>query len=81
MTFSSAEIREEHHAATTGIRAGNNGVLPKSMYKGCEFSEIRQLKKGNDNFVIKRKLGTILKKRIQEKPGELMKDQVEEITK
>ena len=81
MTFSSEEIREEHRLATTGIRAGNNGVLPKSMYKGCEFSEIQQLKKGNNNFVIKRKLGIILKKRVQEKPVETMKEQVEEITK
>lgn len=78
MTFSSAEIREEHHRATKSVRAGNGGVLTESM---CEFSEIEHLKEGNNNFVIKRKLGTVLKKQIQEKPWELMKDQVEKITK
>jgi len=78
MTFSSEEIREEYHRATKGVRAGKGGVLPESM---CEFSEIKRLKKGNDNFVIKRKLGIILKKRIREKPTETMKDQVEKITK
>lgn len=78
MTFSTAEIREEHHRATKGVRAGNGGVLTQSM---CEFSEIKQLKKGYGNFVIKRKLGSVLKKRIQEKPIEVMKEQVDEITK
>jgi len=65
MTFSTAEIREEYRLATTGVRAGNGGTLPKSM---CEFSEIRQLKPGYGNFVIKKKLGTILKKRAEKEP-------------
>jgi len=78
MTFSVAEIREEYRKATTGVRAGNGGVLPKSM---CEFSEIRRLKPGYDNFVIKRKLGIALKKRVQEKPVESMQEQVSKIAK
>jgi hypothetical protein len=77
MTFSTAEILEEHRACTQIIRAGKGGVLTRSM---CHFSEITPIRPGFNQFVIRKDVGVILRKRIQEKPVEVMKENIEKTT-